>query len=153
MNKGIKRIKLLCKNQLWGFYPDGDFLILKKVPKQSQEIIDGITYIKDNPDLFCTYVMMGYKDKKLMWQNWSEVLPKIVSLGISANIASQGVEYLKNGGKQLILNILSNSVIVGKKILRGDMMFPPSENELAAIKAELKNERIARIKHQFKKGI
>src|SRR5271157_1773116 len=101
----IKRIKLHYKNQLWGFYPDGDFLILKKVPKQSQEVIDGITGIKDNPDLYCTYVTFGYKNKKLMWQDWREVLPGIVSLGISANIASQGVDYLKKGGKQLILNI------------------------------------------------
>jgi hypothetical protein len=150
MNSEITRIKLHCKNQLWGFYPDEDFLILKKVPVQSQEVINGITHIKDNPDLYCTYVTFGYKNKKLIWQDWREVLPMIVSLGISANIASQGVDYLKKGGKQLILNIHSNSVIIGKKVLRGDMMFPPSENELAAIKTELKNERITKIKHQFK---
>jgi len=146
----IRRIKLHCKNQLWGFYPEDDFLILKKVPKQSQIVIKGITYIKNNPDLFCTYVTFGYKNRKLMWQDWREVLPMIVSLGISARIASQGVDYLKNGGEQLILNIHSNSVIIGEKILRGDIMFPPSENELASIKAELKKERITKIKHQFK---
>lgn len=122
-----KRIKLHYVRDLWGFYPEGDFLVLKRVP------------LETDPPEFCTWVTLHYQDEKLISTDWTEILPRIVSLGITADIASQGVEYLKKGGKQLVFNIYANSIAMEETVVHGSAIgYPMSKGGKADLKKLIK---------------
>jgi hypothetical protein len=148
LNSKRKRIKLHYSKEMWGFYPDGDFLVLKRVPKRNMRPYP--TDIKASIDeVYCTYVTFHYQNKKLMSKDWTEVLPSIVSLGITADIASRGVEYLKSGGKKLVLNIYANSIALGEQVIHGPIIgFPASQEEKALLKKELKDLRPVKMKKE-----
>jgi hypothetical protein len=131
------------KLQFWGCFLKGDCFVIKQPTKKQFE--DPRQWIP------CVPVVTDYYDKKPAKSHWFDVSNWVQSYGLTPDIADQGIDYLKNGGKQLTFNPCENYIIKGrsKKIIQGDKRTALTRKEalstLRSIHNELKAEGATKV--------